>query len=180
MKVLGVDPGIHGGLAIVQLLENSSRLIAAIDVPVIGTGAKERVDAIALQEWLLACGPDHAFVERAQAMPRQGASSGFKYGRSVGSIEAVIIVCGIPLELVEPSMWKRTLRLKGKDKESDRQRALELFPHAHDLLKRRKDHQRADAALIAYVGLRSLQPLPKPDLGVAVPVAVPDPAEGTA
>jgi hypothetical protein len=45
LRVLGVDPGICGGLAIVQLLDGNPRLIDAVDMPVVGVGAKERVDA---------------------------------------------------------------------------------------------------------------------------------------
>ena len=46
MRALGVDPGIHGGLAIVAVENGAApRLIEAIDIPVIGTNAKERVDA---------------------------------------------------------------------------------------------------------------------------------------
>jgi hypothetical protein len=168
MKVLGVDPGIHGGLAIVRLFESGPHLVDAIDVPVIGSGAKERVEAIALQQWLLDHGPYRAFVERAGAMPKQGIASTFKYGRAVGAIEAVISVCNIPVEFAEPALWKRALRLRGKDKESSRQYALQLFPHAHHLLKRKLDHQRAEAALIAYVGIYHMM-LAKPE---PVPVAV--------
>ena len=51
--------------------------------------------------------PIRALIERAQAMPKQGASSGFKYGRAVGAIEAVITLCEIPVTIVEPSVWKR-------------------------------------------------------------------------
>ena len=32
-------------------------------------------------------------------MPKQGASSGFKYGRAVGAIEAAIMLCSIPVEI---------------------------------------------------------------------------------
>ena len=72
MKVLGVDPGVHGGLAIIATDGNCvPQVIAAIDVPLVGVKAKERVDVIALQEWLLQNGPDHALIERGQAMPRQ-------------------------------------------------------------------------------------------------------------
>jgi hypothetical protein len=73
-------------------------------VPVVGTGAKERVDGIGLQQWLLVHAPYRAFIERAQAMPKQGSSSGFKYGRAGGAIEAIVAVCNIPLEFVEPSV----------------------------------------------------------------------------
>jgi Holliday junction resolvasome RuvABC endonuclease subunit len=158
LRVLGVDPGIRGGLALVQLLDGNPRLIDAADVPVVGVGAKERVDALALQEWIHMHAPARAYVERGQAMPKQGASSGFKFGRAIGSIEAVVAVCAIPLEIVEPSMWKRALRLRGKDKEGARQYAIQVFPHAHHLLQRKRDHQRAEAALIALFGLRQLAP----------------------
>jgi uncharacterized protein YbjT (DUF2867 family) len=86
--------------------------------------------------------------QRAQAMPKQGASSGFKYGRAVGTIEAAILCCEIPMTIIEPAVWKRALHLRGKDKEGARQLALQRFPAAHALLARR-DHQRAEAALIA-------------------------------
>jgi crossover junction endodeoxyribonuclease RuvC len=162
--VLGIDPGIRGGLAIVRLFESGPRLIDAIDIPTVGTGAKERVDILALRTWLLGHSPYQAFIERAQAMPGQGSSSGFKYGRAVGSIEAIVAACEIPFEIVEPSVWKRALRLPGKDKEIARQRAIQMFPHAHDLLARRKDHGRAEAALIGYVGIYHLMlATPEPD-----------------
>jgi hypothetical protein len=121
------------------------------------------------QEWILQHGPPRAFIERGQAMPRQGASSGFKFGRSVGALEATIALCAVPLEIIEPSMWKHALRLKGKDKEGSRQKALEMFPHAQHLLARKMDHQRAEAMLIACYGALYLTPAkPAP---VTTPVA---------
>jgi crossover junction endodeoxyribonuclease RuvC len=152
MRFLGIDPGVHGALAFVTITTDGPRIVDAIDIPTIGTKAKERVNVHAVQGWILRHGPFRAFIERGQAMPRQGASSGYKFGRAVGAIEATVALCNVPLEIVEPSVWKRALKLKGKDKEGSRQRALELFPHAQHLLTRRKDHQRAEAMLIAYFG----------------------------
>jgi Holliday junction resolvasome RuvABC endonuclease subunit len=148
-RILGVDPGVHGGLAIIANDGNVPQVIAAIDVPLVGVKAKERVDVIALQEWLLQHGPDLALIERAQSMPRQGSSSTFKYARAVGAIETAIMLCGIPIEIIEASGWKRHFQLHGGDKEGARQRALLMFPSAHDLLARRRDHNRAEALLIA-------------------------------
>jgi Holliday junction resolvasome RuvABC endonuclease subunit len=80
MRILGIDPGIHGGLSIVEITDGAAPvLVECVDIPVIGSGAKERVDAIVLRNWLTTHKPQHACIERAQAMPRQGASSGFKY-----------------------------------------------------------------------------------------------------
>jgi Holliday junction resolvasome RuvABC endonuclease subunit len=153
MKILGVDPGIRGALALIEIDEDAGpHVIAAVDIPTIGSKAKERVNVHAVQEWILQHGPHFAFIERGQALPRQGASSGFKFGRSVGALETTIALCAVPLEIIEPSMWKRALRLKGKDKEGSRQRALEMFPHAQHLLARKMDHQRAEAMLIACYG----------------------------
>jgi crossover junction endodeoxyribonuclease RuvC len=157
MKIFGIDPGIRGGLAIVRVDNNGAapRLIDAVDIPVIGVGAKERVDVLAIRDWTAPHVPQHAAIERAQAMPKQGASSGFKYGRAVGAIEAVIECCEIPLTIIEPTAWKKFHQLRGGDKEAGRQRALQLFPSAHALLARKKDHGRAEAALIALAWHRT-------------------------
>jgi crossover junction endodeoxyribonuclease RuvC len=150
MRILGVDPGIHGGLAIVAFSDDvAPQLVDAIDIPVAGRKAKERVDVAALRSWIESHHPHHALIERAQAMPHQGASSGFKYARAVGAIEATVAACGIPLTILEPRAWKQFHRLHGDNKELSRQRALELFPGAHAIFPRKKDHGRAEAALIA-------------------------------
>jgi len=158
MKILGIDPGIHGGLALVKICDGAApQLVDAIDIPVTGVSAKERVDVLAIRTWVAAHQPQHAVIERAQAMPKQGASSGFKYGKATGALEAVLACCEIPMTVIEPTAWKKFHHLRGSDKESGRQRALQLFPAAHALLARKKDHGRAEAALIALFGA-SIQP----------------------
>ena len=155
MRILGVDPGIHGGLALIEINDGAAPvLLEAIDIPTVGVGAKERVDPLGLRTWVMAHRPQHAFIERAQAMPKQGASSGFKYGRATGAIEAVIACCEVAITIIEPAIWKRHYQLRGGDKESSRQRALQLFPSAaaHALLARKKDHGRAEACLLALHG----------------------------
>ena len=87
---LGADPGVNGGLAIVAITDRAAPvLVECVDIPVIGTGAKERVDAAAIRDFIDRHRPVYALIERAQALPRQGSSSGFKYGRAVGAIEAI-------------------------------------------------------------------------------------------
>jgi Holliday junction resolvasome RuvABC endonuclease subunit len=150
---LGIDPGVHGGLAVVEITDGAAPvLIECIDVPVIGSSAKERVDVAALRNFIEKHEPALALIERAGVMPKQGIASGFKYGRAVGAIEATITLCSVPVEIVEPSAWKRFWHLPGKDKERARQLALEKFPAAHASLARRKDHQKAEAALLALYG----------------------------
>jgi hypothetical protein len=152
-RYLGVDPGLSGALAIVETINGIPMLVDAIDMPSTGTGAKARVDIIAAASWIAKHAPSMTFVERAQAYPGQGVSSGFSYGRAVGAIEATIALCQIPMTLVEASIWKKRLHLPGKDKEAARQKALQMFPAQHALLARKKDHGRADAALLVVASL---------------------------
>jgi Holliday junction resolvasome RuvABC endonuclease subunit len=137
VKYLGVDPGLSGALAVVETINGVPALVDAIDMPATGTGAKARVDIIAAAEWIAKHAPSTAFVERAQAFPGQGASSGFSYGRAVGAIEAVVALCSIPMVLIEPSTWKKRLHLPGKDKEA----------------ARKKDHGRANACLLVVASV---------------------------
>jgi hypothetical protein len=46
------------------------QLVDAIDLPVIGIKAKQRVKVLALRAWVQQHKPDHAVIERGQAMPR--------------------------------------------------------------------------------------------------------------
>ena len=156
MKILGCDPGVHGGIAIVEINDGTApRLVDAIDIPVTGVGAKD-VWTCSRSAPGFSRITRNALIERAQAMPKQGASSGFKYGRAVGALEGVLACCEIPMTIVEPSAWKKFYRLRGGDKEGGRQRALQLFPAAHAWLARKKDHGRADAALVALYGAHQM------------------------
>ena len=115
MRILGINPGVRGGLGIVEVNNGVHRSSSnAIDVQTVGIGAKERIDAIAIRGWIQTYRPDHAAIERAQAMPKQGVSSGFKYRRAVGTIEAAILCCENPddhhraehmEEIPSPSRW---------------------------------------------------------------------------
>jgi crossover junction endodeoxyribonuclease RuvC len=157
MKILGVDPGVHGGLAVVDIVDGAaSQIIDIIDIPIAGVKAKERVDVLAIRSFIEMHKPDYAVIERAGVMPRQGISSGFKYGRAVGAIEAVIACCEVPLTIVEPSVWKRFHQLYGAEKEASRQRALMLWPAAHARFARKMDHGRAEAALIALTPIQGI------------------------
>jgi crossover junction endodeoxyribonuclease RuvC len=153
---VGIDPGgVSGGLAAISVADGGPRLLDAIDVPLSGSGARQRVDVLGVRSWLLTHRPVHCFIERAGSRPGQGSSSTFKYARATGALEATVTCLEIPMTIVEPATWKRYFGLKGPDKELSRQRALQLLPAAHRFLALRKHHGRAEAALIALYGGRS-------------------------
>lgn len=153
MKLLGLDPGLRGAAAVIAAAPSvRARVLGVIDLPTVGEKAKRRIDVTALLSFIEEHQPDGAVIERAQAMPDQGASSGFAYGRAVGAIEACVVAMGIPLDVIESSAWKKYHSLIGKGKEDSRQRAVLRFPEAHSSLKRMMDHNRAEAILMAEFG----------------------------
>lgn len=154
MRVLGVDPGLSGAAAILTAAPNFRPVFTAvIDMPTVGELWKRRVDVMALISFIADHAPDTAVIERAQAMPDQGASSGFIYGRAVGAVEACILGLSIPLTVIEPTAWKKFHGLKGSVKEDSRQRAVMRFPTNSQPFARKKDHNRAEAVLIAEYGV---------------------------
>jgi crossover junction endodeoxyribonuclease RuvC len=147
-RYLGIDPGF----AVIETVNGLPTLVKVIDMPVMGTGRKARIDVLAAVDWIRNHAPSACYLERAQAMPQQGSSSGFIYGRSVGAIESAVALSRVPITIVEPSVWKRRLHLNGGDKEQSRLLALQKFPQQHTLLARKRDHNRAGAVLLAVYG----------------------------
>ena len=62
----------------------------------------------------------------------------------------------VPYTLVAPQSWKARFGLRGPDKDQDRLCALRTVPSAAHYLERKKDHNRADALLIAVFGIEHL------------------------
>jgi hypothetical protein len=149
MKIAAIDPGLSGAACILEQIGGAATMISVIDLPIAGEGAKRRLDAVTFASWLNSYGPTHAFIENARAMPRQGVTSMFRYGRVAGAVEGVIAAQLIPLTLVEPATWKRL----NSSKEDCRARALQLLPSAAGELQRVKDHHRAEAILLGFYGL---------------------------
>jgi crossover junction endodeoxyribonuclease RuvC len=154
-QIVGIDPGLSGALARLEAVDGAIALVDVIDMPIVGSGAKQSVDAIQLQEWLLRHGPRCAYLERSQAMPKQGASSGFKYGRAVGAIEATLAIRAVSIIVVEPGKWKRHFHLAGGDKEGARLLTIRLYPGQHHYFSRKRDHNRSEAVLIGLYGLQT-------------------------
>ena len=90
-----------------------------------------------------------AYLEKVNAFPGQGVASMFSLGMSYWGMAGVVAALGWPLTLVEPEAWKRYFKL-GKDKEEARALAQRLYPEVD--LHRKKDHNKAEALLIARYG----------------------------
>lgn len=151
MFILGIDPGINGAAGIVEVpAVGSLKLVGVIDLPTSGEGTKRRIAVREFADWLSRFDIHRAYIERAQSMPQQGVASTFRYGRAVGQLEACAILCCNDVRECETRAWKTHFGLDS-DKEKSRAFARELFPDTV-FFERIKDHQRAEAVLIACYG----------------------------
>lgn len=154
--VIGIDPGLSGALVCIRGVE----VLACHDLPIeSGVGRRNRLSAPVLahhlRELTAAHGPCLAALEAVAAMPGQGVTSMFSFGRTLGAVEGVLAALGIAVTYYTPAVWKRAYGLSGRPKDASRTRALELFPQAAGLLTRKKDHGRAEALLLAHLLLTS-------------------------
>lgn len=147
MRILGVDPGQSGGLAILH----GGRLVKGRRMPVVELRGKKQVDARAVVDWWGDClRPfDAAVIEAVHAMPKQGVSSSFQFGRMLGGIEALVFSVGVPVHYVTPAAWKRAMGLSSSKQASIDAAKLRFGSAADELLQHKADDGIAEAALIA-------------------------------
>lgn len=143
--IVGIDCGYRtGGVAFV-----GDDWAEVHDLPVYDEGG---VDVVALHDILSSVEIiDHIYIEKQQAMPKQGVSSTFKLGYAFGQIVTSVALFRHPYTLVTPVTWKRSMNLP-RDKDAARRMAQQWFPDIASQLKRKKDEHRAEALLIALYG----------------------------
>jgi crossover junction endodeoxyribonuclease RuvC len=149
--VLGLDPGLNGGVAV---LNEQDTLETAI-IPTMGDAAGRVLNGRALSWWIAERDVTEAIIENAHSMPHQGVTSTFRFGVAFGQLLGVLQVSGIPYRLVTPQAWKKHYGLLKQDKDAARRLAIERFPRAAAQFARKLDVHRADAALIARYQIES-------------------------
>lgn len=146
MRVLGIDPGKRGAIAVLdekgavthlELLKSTNTLIDLLD--------------------LFANDNDSLVVglEKAASRPGQSISAMFNYGAGWGELMGVLKYAKVPFTLIPPPAWCKNMHVgtdsKLKAKERSLQAAQRLFPNV-DLTEGRgtKPHDgKFDALLIA-------------------------------
>ena len=158
MIIYGIDVGLTGAIAVLV----NGALVTVDDMPVVehsGGVVRRRIDSAGLAALLRRYRTQHgvdaelAVIEQVAAMPRQGSSSTFSLGHSLGAVHAVVQTLGIPSAMVAPATWKRAAGL-GRDKALSRAKASEIFPAQAGMWARAKDHNRAEAVLLAAYGAK--------------------------
>lgn len=164
--IIGIDPGLRGAIAAVS---GRGEYLGVWDVPhseVLVKKArnkkptKQRVYipgamAVMLRKLSRAYATDrqhaHVTIEQVHAMPKQGVSSMFTFGRGLGMWEGIVAALMLPSSMVTPAVWKKAMLNKGagSDKGSSIARALSLFPAASKRIHLSKHEGRAEALLLA-------------------------------
>ena len=155
MVIVGVDPGLSGAAAALRT-DDPVRIVEAIDLPTRVVGLRRRLDVSQLASWISEMKPSRIIIEAVGPMPSDGRVAAFRFGEAVGTIHTICRMISVEPELVSPLVWKGYYLLVQADKEASRRKALKLFPAARFMLDRKKDHNRAEAMLIARWGARPL------------------------
>lgn len=160
--VLACDPGLTGAIT---SLDHHGHLRAVVDLPTcpIETAGpkakvKRKIDARALRVILRELVPaDERAMFVIEDMQLLGGSSVQTMGalaHTRGVIEAVALLCDLDVRFVRPQAWKKWYGL-GSDKTAALTLARKLWAGWTEFA-RAKDHNRADAALIAHFALRTM------------------------
>lgn len=161
--VIGVDPGAPLALALVSA---DGALLSVADYDTIAVCSDKgktwanvpSLIAPIMLDWIKAAAAlDNDVVmviENVAPRPGEGLVSACKFVGSAWLMRGVASALCIDVQLVAPATWKRHMGLQGgvENKSLSRLKAMDLWPDKAPWFKRAKDHNRAEAALLAQWG----------------------------
>lgn len=167
MIIVGIDPGLSGAVAVINTGMGTVEIHDTPTEQIVKAKGKKTDYLPANMAALFRVYShtiDHAFVEKVSAMPGQGVTSMFGFGKGFGIWQGVLAGLGIPYTLVIPQRWKKEIMEGLGDKEAAIGRALQLYPQVSELLSvkrgivtKQQAIGRADALLIAEYGRRTIK-----------------------
>tara|TARA_B100000214_G_scaffold69407_1_gene46307 strand:+ start:343 stop:831 length:489 start_codon:yes stop_codon:yes gene_type:complete len=149
MRIIGIDPGLSGGIAILDNL----KIFDLFDMPIMSEGKKNKnqlnsAQLVNIIKKHIVLGKTFVIVEQVSAMPGQGVTSMFNFGQTFGSIKGICAALNLPIFYVRPAKWKKHFELINSSKDASRTKVIEMYPSISDRLSRKKDVNKADAILI--------------------------------
>lgn len=163
--LIGVDPGSPAYLSWMsrkgRLLELSEPNDVATPTKA-GMGNTPHKIAALIEGWQARSkSPVVGVIEHVSGRQHEGIRSATKFVGSMWAIEGVFAALRIPYIKVVPRKWQADVGLTslakqtygGDTKEASLSLSRKLWPNRSHLMRRKKDHNRSDAALIAYWGL---------------------------
>jgi crossover junction endodeoxyribonuclease RuvC len=162
VRIAGIDPGLEGGLAV---LDAAGDVLALAVMPVVKMGrkgcrgGKAELDLTEIRGVLRTWDVTHVYLERVSAMRGWGASSAWRFGTGWGQIQGLVFGLGLGLCLVAPKTWQAAvLGGTSRDKTQAIVEAARRWPMANLRPGRRtRPHDGlADALCLAEFGRRQL------------------------
>lgn len=141
MKLMGIDPGRQGAVAVYDKAEHR---VTAHDMP--DTTAKLH-DLLAFLAPVKLC-----MIEKPFYPQMIGIKNATRIAHNYGVLTGALAWLSIPVHEVAPDKWKRALNLSSV-KAASREKASQLFPDDAAQWARVMDDGRAEAALLAWYGL---------------------------
>lgn len=153
MIYVGIDPGKNGGFAIINDMNpDNPSVFPWGDQEFVASMRGLRIARDKSIHEIRCC------LEKVGAMPGQGVTSMFSFGKSAGFIEGVLTALAIPYQLVPPQTWKKVFSLNAS-KLNSIEVCQKLFPDV-DLMRTercKKPHDgMAEALLMAEYARRKL------------------------
>ena len=150
MRIIGIDPGLSGGIAILDDL----KIFDLFDMPIMSEGKKNKnqlnsAQLVNIIKKHIVSANTFVIVEQVSAMPGQGVTSMFNFGQTFGSIKGICAALNLPIFYVRPAKWKKHFELINSSKDASRTKVIEMYPSISSRLSRKKDVNKADAILIA-------------------------------
>ncbi len=151
MRVIGIDPGLSGAIAVLE----DKKVLSIFEMPVMSEGKKNKRQLNSallvniIKQNMKKNEEIVVVVEQVNAMPGQGVTSMFNFGQTFGAIKGVCAALGLPIFFVRPSKWKKHFELINSSKDSSRTKAIEMYPNLSGQLAKKKDVNKSDAILIA-------------------------------
>lgn len=145
VAVMGVDPGVRGGLAVLR----------ADGTPGFVRGFKPSMtehELATLVQWaadiLKMRGGSTCYMEKVGYIRGDGGQGAFTFGRVYGFLRGALRARDVDLKDVPPQLWQARMEcLSGGDKNVTKRRAAEIYPSFKPMT-----HAVADALLIAAYG----------------------------
>ena len=134
---IGIDPGASGAIAIIHESGNVNWIKNDSTEHEMADWVRDVAEAFDCS----------AVIEQVNAMPKQGVSSTFKFGKSFGFLIGLLTALRVPYETYRPQAWQKHMRCMTKgDKNVSKAAAQRLWPST------KITHANADALLIAEFG----------------------------
>jgi len=150
--IAGIDPGLHGGIALVSDYEILLFDMPNMDVPWVTTSKyKTMIDVNALYEIFEPYQDQitQVSIEIVGVRPGQGVSSSAAFIGAFHSAISVVKLMGFEPRMILPGKWKWKFGLTNMPKDMSRLTVLKMYPQLLPYLKRKKDVDKAEALLIA-------------------------------